>query len=432
MTPLRTSETKIVGTLLLSQSLLSASMILIFTVSSIEAVEMAGGDAAWTGVPSTVTLIASALVAYPIGWLMDRAGRRIGLTLGHLIGAGGALVSAWAVVTRSLPVFLLGVFILGLARGALELGRYAAADASPPARRGRAISLVVLGGTVGSVAGPSLIALAYWLAPRLNMPEIAAPWVMAAGFSALGAALLTLFLRPDPQQIARQMEALYGGQTPDATPQPPAPIGRSTREVMEADWRARLAVGAMIFSQLSMVIVMTITPVHMNDHQHGIGAISWVIMGHTFGMFGLSFATGWLVDRVGRVRMIFAGGVISALACALAPFSTSVGWLALTLFLLGLGWNFCFVAGSTLLDDALHPAEKGRIQGSSEALVKAASGLGSLGSGVLFAASSFALTSWLTVVAAILPSLLVIVWAGRRMSEGQAATETVTATSQGR
>jgi MFS family permease len=153
---------------------------------------------------------------------------------------------------------------------------------------------------------------------------------------------------------------------------------------------------------------MTITPVHMSEHAHALGAISLVIMAHTLGMFGLSFVTGWLVDRLGRNPIILIGGVMSAAACAIAPISTSTAWLALALFLLGLGWNFSFVGGSALLDDLLRPSEKGRVQGLVDAVVKIASGAGSLGSGVLFAWSSFAATSLLTVVVAVMPVLLVL------------------------
>ncbi|NIV30722.1 MAG: MFS transporter, partial [Anaerolineae bacterium] len=88
--------------------------------------------------------------------LMDRAGRRVGLSLGYIFGISGALISGWAVVEQSLPALLAGVLLAGLARGVIDMGRYAAAEASRPDRRARAISLVVLGGTVGSIAGPSL------------------------------------------------------------------------------------------------------------------------------------------------------------------------------------------------------------------------------------------------------------------------------------
>jgi len=129
---------------------------------------------------------------------------------------------------------------------------------------------------------------------------------------------------------------------------------------------------------------MVITPVHMDHQSHGTRIISWVIMAHTLGMFGLSGVSGWATARFGRVVMIVAGSLILVSASILAPLADGLPLLALALFLLGLGWNICFVAGSALLSDAVSADERGRVQGASEALVAVASGLGSLGAGVLF------------------------------------------------
>jgi MFS family permease len=125
-------------------------------------------------------------------------------------------------------------------------------------------------------------------------------------------------------------------------------------------------------------------------------------------MFGLSFLVGWLVDRLGRIKMITVGGLILIAACVLAPLSTEVLWLAVALFLLGLGWNCCFVAGSTLLADVLRPHEKGRIQGLSDATVNIASGVGSLGGGLVFAAIGYMAMNWIGIVVALIPLLLVL------------------------
>lgn len=410
MTTLRYSEKKIVGALLVSRSLLETSMILVFTIASITAIDLAGGNKQWTGVPSTVGIIASAAVAYPVGRLMDRAGRRIGLILGHLVGLVGGVAAAWAVVEGSLLLFLGAIFVMGAGRGAVELGRYAAADASPPSRRARAISLVVLGGTVGSILGPILLKQSEQLAPLFSLPVAAAPWALSAVLAAVGALLLAALLHPDPRDIGRHFSSLE--------PEKPAAltIGRSVRTIFR-DPQAQLAAGAMIFSQLSMVIVMTITPQHMDDHQHAREAIVWVITGHTLGMFAFSLVSGWLADRVGAARVIFIGGVLSTLACLTAPFSSTVLWLGITLFLLGLGWNFSFVAGSALLAQALRPSEKASVQGLVEGVVKVASGAGSLSSGLAFSALSFATTSWLTVLAAIVPALLVVLLASRQAQQ---------------
>jgi MFS family permease len=394
---------KITAALVAAQSLFSASFIMVFTVGSIIAVELAGGNSRWTGVPSTLVLVGAASIAYPIGRLMDRAGRRPGLALGYVFGILGAGVAGLAVVNESLFTFLLGALLIGLAKGANDLGRYAAAEANVPSKRARAISLIVLAGTVGSITGPGLIKWTGILADRAGLPELSGPWFMAAIFLGLALLIIAVFLRPDPQQIARQLAA--------RAPQPDflSQVGRSFQEILSGDHRAKIAVSAMVFGQLTMVLVMTITPVHMYGHQHEIADISWVIMAHTLGMFGLSFLVGWLVDRLGRIKMITVGGLILIAACVLAPLSTEVLWLAVALFLLGLGWNCCFVAGSTLLTDVLRPHEKGRIQGLSDATVNVASGVGSLGGGLIFAAIGYMAMNWIGIVVALIPLVLVLV-----------------------
>ncbi|GIK42494.1 MAG: MFS transporter [Chloroflexota bacterium] len=402
MSSLEKAGQKITTALLVSQSLFSASVIMLFTISSIIAVQLAGDNSQWTGVPSTLILVGAALVAYPIGRLMDQFGRRIGLSVGHLFGIGGALIAGAAVIQESLWLFLGGVLLMGLAKGVIDLGRYAAAEANIVSKRARAISLVVLGGTVGSISGPALIKWTGVAAERFNAPSLSGPWFAAALFLAISLVMITIFLRPDPQQIGRQLAALEPGPTL------PAQEGRSFQEVFFNEPRAKLAVAAMVFGQLTMVWVMTITPVHMHHHAHGIAAISWVFMAHTLGMFGLSFPVGWLVDRLGRVKMIIIGSLLLVASCLLAPLSAEVYWLVIVLFLLGLGWNCCFVAGSTLLADILRSHEKGRVQGLADAVVNVASGVGSLGGGFVFAATSFTTMSWLGLLAALVPLALVL------------------------
>lgn len=389
--------------LLATQSLSSASFIMVFTVGSIIVVALANGNSQWTGVPSTLVMVGAALIAYPVGRLMDKVGRRPGLALGFVFGVLGAVMAGLAVINDSLLFFLLGVFLIGFNRGTNDLGRYAAAEANVISKRARAISLVVLGGTAGSITGPVLIERTGALAEKMGLPQLSGPWFAAALFLGLALVVINLFLRPDPQQVARQLAAL----TPQAA-NPLTQAGRSFQEILWGDHRAKIAISAMVFGQLTMVVVMTITPVHMHSHHHEIGSISWVIMAHTLGMFGLSFPVGWLVDRLGRIKMISVGGVILMLSCLLAPLFVEVLWLMLALFLLGLGWNCCFVAGSTLLADVLRPHEKGKIQGLTDAVVNVASGAGSLGGGLLFAAMGYIVLNWIGLVIAFIPMLLVL------------------------
>jgi MFS family permease len=186
-----------------------------------------------------------------------------------------------------------------------------------------------------------------------------------------------LFLRPDPLEIGQIIASSDESQEAVGEERPLMQIFSKPLVI--------LAVASMVIGQLVMVLLMTITPLHMDGHNHGTQAISFVIMAHTLGMFGLSGVTGWLIDKYGRIAMIVAGSAILILSSIMTPFSVSIAYLAVALFLLGLGWNFCFVAGSSLLSDALAANERGRAQGASEVLVALAAGTGSFSTGEVFA-----------------------------------------------
>ena len=176
------------------------------------------------------------------------------------------------------------------------------------------------------------------------------------------------------------------------------------REILRGQ-RVRLAIGAMVIGQMVMTLLMVITPLHMSQHAYDTKAISWVIMAHTLGMFGLSSLTGRLIDRLGSVPTIGLGAGILIVSGLMIPLGTGFWLLVSSLFLLGLGWNFTFIAGSSLLSDALAANERGRVQGTNEMLVALASGAGSLGTGTAFAfggiiaVSAIGLASTLVLVA---------------------------------
>lgn len=396
--------------LFFGQSLASAAFIAGATVGAIIG-EHLSGQPALAGLPSATYLLGSALAAYPAARFMERAGRRPGLSTGFLIGTVGALVCGFAVLQGSFLGFLLGMAGMGVTRGFTDLGRYAAAEMHPAAERARAISTVVLGGTVGAILGPALVAPMGRLAVNFNADALAGPWFAAAGLFALGLALMSLLLRPDPSALARQLAASEAAET-----QAPALPARPWREIL-AQPATRVAITAMVVGQLVMVMLMTITSLHMVHHDHALSDVSIVIMGHTLGMFGLSVVTGRLADNFGRAPVIVAGGVLFIGAFLLAPLSQRTEILALALFLLGLGWNFCAVAGAALLTDSLNLSERGRLQGINDLAVGLVSAFGSLQSGAFFAVIGYANTSWISLALALIPlalALRLIVVASRK------------------
>jgi MFS family permease len=397
-------QRRITATLFSSQSLFSAALIANFTVIPIMSVNLSGRDA-MAGVPSTLSLMGHAAAGYPIGWLMDRFGRRVGLSLGFLVATLGALVGAAAVIQSSFMLLCLGSFLFGIGRGANEQGKYAAAEVYPSDQRAKVIGTIVFAGTVGAIVGPLLVAPAGAFASRHDLPTYTGVFIVSAILTGVALLALIVFLRPDPMIIGRMLAA---GETDASAPTASnTPLG-----VYLANSQVRLAILSMSVGQLVMTTLMVITPVHMHHHAHDDQAVALVLMAHTLGMFGLAPLTGWLVDRVGSHVMIIAGALVLIVSGLLAPLSTAVPLLALALFLLGLGWNFCAVAGSSLLSSVLAPAERGRVQGASETLVALSSGIGSLSTGLLFTLGGMAVVSLAGIGFAVV-LLLPALWIGR-------------------
>lgn len=377
---------RIVGTMFVVSSLIAAAQIAFFTLSTIIAVSRSGSESV-AGVPSTLSMVGRAVAAYPIGWIMGRAGRRLGLSLGLLFGIAGMAISTWAIATGSFWAFSIGSGFAGVARGAVDLGRYAAADVNPPDRRARALGVVIFAGTVGAILGPLMVAPSMRLAELRGYPADSGPYLFGVILSALSLLLVFLFLRPDPMTLSRRYDAAEAREVDAAT------SGGATLRRLLALGHVRLGVAAMTIGQLVMVMIMVITPLHMSHGGHGTESISLVIMAHTIGMFGLSGVSGWLVDQVKPGIVVIGGSIVLVIASIMSPLTHSVPGLAFALFLLGLGWNMCFVAGSALLSDGLGSVERGRIQGFSDTLAAAAAAVGSLATGPLFASGELLLVS---------------------------------------
>jgi MFS family permease len=162
-----------------------------------------------------------------------------------------------------------------------------------------------------------------------------------------------------------------------------------------------------------MVAIMVITSLHMKGHHHGLGDISHVISAHTLGMYAFSVLSGRLADKWGRGPVILTGAATLLLACVTAPLSPDVLPLAVSLFLLGLGWNFCFVGGSTLLADQLSPTERARTQGVNDLLVGLASATSSLSSGLVFAATGYTVITLVAGALSLIPLIMALTWMRR-------------------
>jgi MFS family permease len=394
---------RIIATLFIAQSLGAAALIANATVNPIVGTKLSGRDDL-AGLPGTLLLLGAASAAHPAGRLMERLGRRWGLALGFGTGLAGMIIGGAAIVAQSFTLFLLGLLLIGAARGAVDQSRYAAADAQLPQRRAKAISTVVFAGTVGAIAGPALVVPSGALLGGLGVDPLAGPMWGGALLFALAGLLIGAFLRPDPRDIDRAIAAAHPQSHPCAGP------ARPLRAIIQLPV-ARLALAAMVTCQVVMVLIMTVTSLHMHHQHHGLDDVALVIMAHTLGMYGLSMLNGALIDRLGRKVAIMAGAGLLIAGSLLAPTSLLTVWLALALFLVGLGWNLCHIAGSSLLSDILAPSERAQTQGANELVVNLASATSSLSSGVILRYLGYGALGWIGAALALIP-LLVLGWQG--------------------
>jgi MFS family permease len=357
------------------------------------------GRPSWAGVPTATYQAGMALAALIWGRAMDRIGRRGALCGGLVCGVAGTAVVGASVVVVSFPLMLVGMVLMGAANSALQLGRYVAAEVHPPAERARAISNVVIGGTVGAVLGPLLVGPGGRTAQRLGLDELAGPYGVSSLLFALALAVVFARLRPEPLELARAVAARHSGATDAAAP------ARPLAEILRRPGTL-VAVASMVFAHAVMFMLMVITSLHMRVHRHALSSIAAVISSHVFGMYAFSALSGRAADRLGRQPVIATGAAILIAACLAAPLSPRVLPIGAALMLLGLGWNLCFVAGSALLSDQLRPSERARTQGLSDFVMGLSSATGAVGSGVVFAAAGYGVMGLAGAAVALVPLTL--------------------------
>jgi len=390
---------RITAALFVSQSLGSAGTIAAATVASIVGAELSGLTSL-AGLPAAVVQTGVALGALYWSRRSDAIGRRGALTGALLTGGVGALLSLVGVAMGSFPLVLFALFLTGSGSAAVHLGRFVAAEVTPKARRARALASVVLGGTVGSVLGPLLVAPTGALVASWGWSEIAGPYLATGVGYLLTALMLFIALRPEPRTIGDAIALEERGPVADA----PA---RSVRELLLVP-AVRTAIACVVAAQMVMVGLMQMTSLHMHGNAHPLQSIAIVFSSHTFGMFAFSVVSGWLADRWGRRPVLGVGAAITLASCLMAPLSPEVLPLSVALFLLGLGWNLSYVAGSAMLSDALTPAEKGRMQGFNDLLVGGAAAAATLIGGFVMAGPGGYTTMGLLGAAATAPLLLVV------------------------
>ena len=266
--------------------------------------DILGQDTPWAGTATATVTMGTALMAQVLSRRMQRRGRRPGMVLGYAAAAAGGLIAALGAEQQSLALFLVGLFVFGNGQAANLLARYAATDLAEPEERSRAMSRIVFASTFGAVLGPLMIGPTEHVAEDwFGLDRYTGPWLFSAVFFVAAALNTAIRLRPDPLVVA-------GGVAAVGTGRAPLELGTTVR-VISGHPAARLAVTAMVISQVTMVAVMAMTPVHLKLHGHE-GLSQYVVSLHIAGMYAFSPLVGRYSDRRGRTRPSLSGPCCSS------------------------------------------------------------------------------------------------------------------------
>jgi MFS family permease len=354
------------------------------------------GSAAYSGLPATVNLVAASASAFLAGMAMARFGRKAGLLSGYLLGAAGAAIGLVSALSLSLPGFLLGNILLGAAQAVILQGRYAAADLVPAGARGRVVGAILFGSVFGTIGAVLLTPGLQRLEVSLRVPAIELGWGQSAVLLLIGALLvLGLFSNPGAEPAAARAQRL----------------DLATFLATAARPEIRLGIVNLVLGQAVMVMLMNLFPIHAVHHGMGLTTISAIVTAHIAGMFGLAWLTGGLVDRFGPWTISATGGALLLVGATASALTTSALGLGIVLFLIGLGWNLCFVAGSGLLAKHVPAPIRPGFQGSVDVLVWLCAGGSTLGGGFLVGVYDYPAVGVLGgLSAAALLLLLAVTW----------------------
>lgn len=388
---------------MLSQIFGGAGLAAGITVGALLARDMLGTES-YAGLPVFLFTLGSAGAALVVGRLSQCFGRRTGLAAGFLTGGVGSVGVVFAAIWGNVFLLFLSLVIYGAGTATNLQARYAGTDLASTKQRGTAISIAMVATTFGAFAGPNLVGVMGSFAESIGVPSLAGPFILAGAAYILAGIVLFALLRPDPLMVSRFISDQQKRDQAASGEEEVAGPAVNSRGVF-------LGATVMVITQIVMVAIMTMTPVHMGHHGHSLNAIGMVIGIHVAAMYLPSLVTGVLVDKAGRVAMVVAAGVTllaAGLVAAFAP-GDSLFVLILALALLGLGWNFGLISGTALIVDSTKPKARAKTQGSVDVLIALAGATGGGMSGIVVAGTSFAV---LSLAGGILSLLLVpvVIW----------------------
>ena len=389
--------------MVVSQIAGSAALAAAVTVGAFVIQDILGQTTAWGGVASATVTMGTAFMSQMLARLMNVRGRRNGLQTGYLLAIFGGFIAGYGAETKTLWIFLLGLFVFGNGQASNLLSRYAAADLATSDERGRAMSRILFASTFGAVFGPLLIKPAEQAGVQwFGWGQYTGPWIFAGVFFLTSFINTTLRLRPDPLEVAGRLNRQ-------------AEVGEPTRLFSDAvkairmSGDAQIAVIAMVISQMAMVAVMTMTPVHLRLHDHETVS-AYIISLHIAGMYAFSPLVGRFADKRGRLTTIQVGALMLMGATVLSSLAgDSPVLLFPALWMLGVGWSFGLIGGSSLLVDSIDQQIRVRVQGAADLMMSFCGGLAGFSSGFIRKAVGYHVLSNIgTVLAGVL--LVIVMW----------------------
>jgi MFS family permease len=356
--------------LFVAAGLMNAALAAASPVSTLIAADRVGAAAA--ALPNTAAILGTGAGAIVLSRARSRWDWRTSLVAGYLAAAVGGVLAVFAAAGGHVVALCAAMALIGLGNAGALLSRYAAAEHQPERRRGFAIGVVVWAGALGAVGGPLLLAPASDVAGGAGWVAFTGPFLVAAMAGALAAAAtLALPAEPERRQVVRSR----------------LPV-RALLRTPAARW----SFAVMAVAQVVMGAVMTAAPLGMHLHHEGLGVVGTALSAHALGMFALSPLTGWLLDRIGARPVMLAGLVTMLVATAqtaIAPHDEALRVAAL--FLLGYGWNLCFVGGSGSLATGLPAADRTAVEGAVDGAVWGLAAVAALASTAAFASGGYLL-----------------------------------------
>ena len=381
--------------LVTGQVVAAASLSAAVTVGAFVIQDILGQQTPWGGLSSATFTMGSAFMSQVLARVMSKRGRRVGLEYGYSLAIAGGLIAGFGVNRNSLVFFLLGLFLYGSGQASNLLSRYAAMDLAAPDKRSQAMSYILFGSTFGAVFGPMLIKPAEQIGvDTFGWSLYTGPWIASAFFFVFALANVAVRLRPDPLEVSGGLVSQQGIGV--VTPN----LGAALR-IISGIRNARVALASMVISQVTMVAVMTMTPVHLKIHGHE-GVSPYVISLHIAGMYAFSPLVGKFADRHGKLLSISVGGVLLVAATVMAALAGDAATLLWpSLWLLGLGWSFGLIGGSSLLVESVPEGSRVTVQGAADLLMSFCGGMAGFSSGFIRKAFGFHMLSNLGTVLAL-------------------------------